>query len=196
MRWQDIRFNGGSTGAGEPFTGAAEYVTKNIVLEAQVGGNMGDKNNQFPFNGTVNDNGRYFYVKKGDAPQAETSDMVQGSDTGTALSTTLAHTEKYYISGLSTAATVDYTETNNTPDAYSVSITGGTPSDASRVAQGETKTMGVTGVEDSEHVIFTNVLDSVSPTGLVMRYGMPALLIALAAVLIVISKRSGSEQGA
>ena len=188
-------FNGGSTGSGQPFTGAAEYVTKNIVLEVEVGGNMGDKNNQFPFAGTVKDNGRYFYVKKGEAPKAQTSDMAQGSITGTSISTTLAHTEKYYISGLSSASTVDYTETNNTPDAYSISIIGGTPSDASQVAQGAQKTMGVTDVENSEHVKFTNVLDAVSPTGVAMRFGLPLIVIALAAALVMINRRSGSEQG-
>lgn len=188
-------FNGGSTGSGQPFTGAAEYVTKNITLEVEVGGNMGDRNNQFPFAGTVKDNGRSFYVKKGEAPKAQASDLAQGSNTGTSLSTTLAHTEKYYISGLSQVATVDYTETNNTPDAYSVSITGGTPSEASQVAQGSQKTMGVTDVTDSEHVKFTNVLESVSPTGVAMRYGLPVILIALAAALLLMSKRQGSEQG-
>ena len=186
-------FNGGSTGSGQPFTGAAQFETKNILLENEVTGNMGDKNNQFPFAGTVKDNGRSFYAKKGEAPNADPSNQAAGSASGTALSTALAHGEKYYISGLSSAAILDFTETNNTPDTYSVSITGGKDSESAPVISGGKKTMGEASVMNSETVKFTNKLDAVSPTGVVLRFGYAAFLILAGIVLVLLRKRSGSD---
>ncbi len=185
-------FNGGSTGTGQPFTGAAAFETKNIILETQVAGNMGNRDHQFPFSGVVKDNGRSFCAKKGEVPDAEV-DTIEGSVSGSPISTTLAHTEKYYISGLSAAAIVDYTETNNTPDTYSISISGGNDSNASQVAPGEEKTMGEASVNDSAKVVFTNALDTVSPTGIVLRYGYAVFLIVAGATLVMLRRRSRKE---
>lgn len=187
-------FNGGSAGAGQPFTGAAKFETVNIVLENEVSGNMGNRNNQFPFEGKAADNGRSFYAKKGSAPESSSTDMIAGAASGSTVATTLANNEKYYISGLSKAALIDYTETNNTPDAYSVTITGGTPSGPTQVAQGGTKTMGQTAVSDSAVVKFTNRLDTVTPTGVVLRFGAPLLVIALGAVLMLMRLSGGIRE--
>lgn len=186
-------FNGGSTGAGQPFTGMAAFETKNIVLETEVTGNMGDRNHQFPFEGVIKDNGRSFYAKKGEAPVAA-SDEVAGSAAGTRVSTTLSHTEKYYISGLSSAALVNYTETNNTPDTYSISITGGNDSNPTKVAPNGEKTMGEASVIDSARVVFTNNLETVSPTGVVLRFGYAVFLIAAGAALVILRRNSGTEK--
>ncbi len=186
-------FNGGTEGSGQAFTGAAQFDTKNIVLETEVSGNMGDKNNQFPFDGLIKDNGRSFYSRKGEAPQSVSSDMAQGSASGTSLSTTLGYGEKYYISGLSSAALVDFTETNNTPDTYSVSITGGTPSEPSSVIPGGKKIMGETSVNDCETVKFINRLDAVSPTGIALRYGYAAFLIAAGGALVLLRRKDRKD---
>ena len=186
--------NGGSTGAGQPFTGAAQFETKNIVLENEVTGNMGDKNNQFPFSGTVKDNGRSFYAAKGEAPRSDASSQAAGSASGTSLDTALAHGEKYYISGLSSAAVVDFTETNNTPDTYSVSITGGKEAAPAAVAAGGKKVMGEASVMDSANVKFTNRLDAITPTGVVLRFGYAAFLIVAGIGLVLMRKRSGTEK--
>ena len=154
---------------------------------------MGDKNNQFPFAGTVKDNGRSFYAKKGEAPNADPSNQAEGSASGTALSTALSHGEKYYISGLSSAAIMDFTETNNTPDTYSVSITGGKDSESSPVISGGKKIMGEASVMNSETVKFTNKLDAVSPTGVVLRFGYAAFLILAGIALVLLRKRNGSD---
>ena len=183
-------FNGGSGGPGQPFTGAAEFETKNIILTQEVAGNMGDKNNQFPFDISVTDNGRSFYAAKEKLPVSQPSDQVTGSDSGSDISTTLSHQEKYYISGLSSVAYINYTEKNNTPDAYVVSIEGGNPSDPSQISSGATKIMGQTEVGQASLVKFTNKLDTVAPTGVAMRYGAYLCIIA-AGILLVCFKNAG-----
>ena len=162
----------------------ATFETKNIVLEKEVTGNMGDKNNAFPFTAAVSDNGRYFFAKKNAAPTA--SDAHQTA----AQSTTLAHTEKFYISGLSTVATVNYTEQNNTEDIYKTSITGGTPADPTDVDPGDSISMGATDVDEAASVKFINDFESVSPTGVLFRYGAPLFILLAGILLIVLNRRS------
>jgi len=159
-----------------------------------VTGNMGDRNHQFPFEGIVKDNGRSFYVKKGEVPQGLISEKAEGTVAGTLVSTTLAHGEKYYISGLSAAAVVNYTETNNTPDTYTVSISGGNPSEPEQITPNGEKTMGEASVNDSSRVIFTNDLETVSPTGVVLRYGY-AMFLIVAGVLMVLFRKRNREDG-
>ena len=187
-------FNGGAGGPGQPFTGAAEFETKNIILTQEVTGNMGDKSNQFPFAVRVTDNGRTFYAAKEKLPASQPDDQIPGSDSGSDISTTLSHQEKYYISGLSSVAYIDYTETNNTPDAYAVSIEGGTPSDPAKVTSGGTKNMGRTEVGQAALVKYTNKLDTVAPTGVAVRYGAYMLIIA-AGILLVAFKYAGRRTG-
>ena len=88
---------------------------------------------------------------------------------------------------------MDFTETNNTPDTYSVSITGGKDSESAPVISGGKKTMGEASVMNSETVKFTNKLDAVSPTGVVLRFGYAAFLILAGIVLVLLRKRSGSD---
>lgn len=179
-------FNGASPAGGQHFRGAAEFKTWNIVLSKEVQGNMGDKNNQFPFEMTVNDGGRSFYAKKGELPSPQSDEMISGS--GTVLTCTLAHQEDYYISGLSSNATVDYKETNNTQDTYTVSINVGTSNEDIKVAPGEDIRMGATGISDASYVVFTNRLDAVTPTGITMRYGVSIALILAGAMLIILRR--------
>lgn len=184
----------GTTAEGAPSNkatfGDEEFETVNIVLSKEVTGNMGDKVNQFPFAGTVTDNARYFYAKKAEAPTAVAADQIAGAAGGSAVSTTLCDQESYYISGLSHEAAVAYTETNNTADTYDVSITGGTASAASAVAANGTKAMASTDVDNAADVLFTNNLDDVSPTGVVMRYGAPLLILLAGLALVVIARRN------
>lgn len=175
----------GATADGKPSNkatfGDEIFETVNITLKKTVSGNMADKNNQFPFAGTVTDNSRYFYAKKAEAPAADDANKIAGAAAGSAVSTTLAHNETYYISGLSHEAAVTYTETNNTNDTYQTSITGGTAAAASAVAPNGTKAMTSTDVDNAGEVVFNNALDAVSPTGVIMRFG-PYVGMVLAAI--------------
>lgn len=176
----------GSTENGKPAQkqtfAPAQFDTVNVTLQKTVSGNMADKNHQFPFAAVTSDNGRYHYAKKGAAPTVADATVADGN-----LSTTLADTEMYYISGLAKNATVDYTETNDTADTYQTSISGGT---ASAVAAGATKAMGATDVDNAGAVVFNNALEEVSPTGVIMRFGPYIFMVAVAALCISMIRRS------
>ena len=151
---------------------------------------MGDKRNQFPFTGSIDDSGRAFYAKKGAAPSATDDNLVRPVKSSTGVSTTLCDDEKYYISGLSKTAAVTYTETNNTEDVYQTSVTGGTPKAATAVSPEGTVSMESTNVMQAADVTFINTLQAVSPTGVVMRYGAPLSMLLLGAALAVLTRRS------
>lgn len=184
----------GSTENGKPAQkktfGDETFATVNITLQKTVSGNMADKNNQFPFTATTSDHGRYHYAKKAEAPTAVADNKkAEGTE-----STTLAHTEMYYISGLSHEAAVAYEETNNTQDVYQTSITGGTASAASAVAAGATKAMASTDVDNSADVVFNNTLEEVSPTGVIMRFGPYIGMIVIAAALVLMNRKAKTQR--
>ena len=195
LQVKGVVMHDGATASGKPSNKATfsdeEFETVNITLKKTVSGNMADRDNQFPFAGTVTDNGRYFYAKKNVAPTAVEADKIAGATPSSAISVpTLCHNEMYYISGLSHEAAVTYTETNNTADTYQTSITGGTASAASAVAPEGTKAMASTDVDNAGAVVFNNALEEVSPTGVVMRYGAPLLILLAGIALVVINRRN------
>ena len=164
------------------------YETYNIILEKEVSGTMGDRNHQFPFAGTINNDGKYFYAKKGKAPTAEDT-----SQTTTEVSTTLSHLQKYYVSGLSKSATYQFIETNDTEDIYKVKING---ENETNVAAGSTKDSGSTSAETVSVMKFTNTLNSISPTGIVMRYGPYVGMVLLAGLFIFMRRRASASDEA
>ena len=194
LKFAGVVMHDGTTADGKPSQKKtfdnASFETVNVTLQKTVEGNMADRNNQFPFAGTVTDHGRYFYAKKAEAPTAIDADKIAGAASGSAVSTALAHQAMYYIRGLSHTAAVAYTETNNTQDTYQTSITGGTASAASAVAPNGTKAMASTDVDSAAAVVFNNKLDSVSPTGVIMRFGPYVGMVAIAAVLIAMRKKA------
>jgi len=171
------------------------FETKNITLTKQVGGNMGDKQHPFAFTATVQDTeNRQYYASMTAPADGAIGDLCTA---GTATSPSLKHGETYYINGVSTVATVAYVETNNTSDKYKVTITGRTPaasSDAvSPVAAGATKEMSATNVTQAAAVTFTNELDSVSPTGVIRRFGPYIGMVLIALALIAFMKKRMSS---
>lgn len=165
---------------------AASFETVNVTLQKTVSGNMADRRHEFPFAGTISDHSRYCYAKENTAPTAVDADK---NATGS-FNVNLKDTETFYIAGLSKSATVAYTETNDTNDTYSTSITGGTASAASDVAPGNTKAMAATDVDNAGAVVFNNAFDSVSPTGVIMRFGPYLAMIIVAAVLFFMRRKA------
>lgn len=179
------------------------YETYNLVLTKQVAGAMGDTEHSFPFAATVANDGKSFSAGKTGAI----------SDTSaTALSTALKHGESYYIKGLSPRATISYQETNDTPDLYTVSAAGSSSAIAltenasaktytmsaaavsSYVSSNSNSSVDVLGAETNvSEVTYTNTLEEVSPTGLILRYGMFFFMIAAAGLLILANRRSQEE---
>lgn len=168
------------------------FTTYNIVLEKEVTGSMGDRNHQFQFAMTLSQNngnglGRAFYAQKEGSISGTQPN--QTADT-TSLSATLAHGEKYQIAGLTINDKIAYEETNNTSDTYKVSING---EDSGDVAPGASKAMSPASVANAASTKFTNNLDSVSPTGVVMRFGAPLLVLAAAVAMFVLSRKAKKE---
>lgn len=164
---------------------AAEFETVNIVLEKEVQGNMGDKNNEFPFQISLSDYGRYCYGHENAEPTAVDGDKITTPApvraAASPITVNLKHGDKYYINGLSHEAAVAYIETNNTSDVYQVAIEGGTASAASAVNPNNTKEMASTDVDSALSVKYINTFESVSPTGVIMRFG-PYIGMVLAAI--------------
>ena len=176
--------------------GAASYPTPddfntyNLKLTKMVTGTMGDRHNQFPFAITVSDSGRAYYADKGAAPSSTTT-LNQTAHT-TALQTTLAHEEIYYIAGLRNNDTVAYTETNNTNETYNVTVTG--ESTATSVAPNGSHAMSSKTAPNATDITFTNSHNSVSPTGVVMRFGPYIGMVLIAGLLIMLRKRTKTNR--
>ena len=189
--------------SGSPAEGANtdKYATYNVTLTKQVAGTLGDTEHEFPFAITVANNGKSYFA--GEGTTAVTS--------ATSLSATLKHGETYTIQGLNPHATVAYRETNDTTDLYEVTAAGASSAltvtaDANAktydVAAGAVSTydtansntaVATVGAKTNyESVTYTNTLDEVSPTGLVLRFGAYAFLIAAAFALIAFYRKKES----
>ena len=194
-----------------------EYCTVNVIITKTVTGGMGDKNNDFPFIVTVNNNpsgnpatNMAYYIAKG------TTGQTPGEFTETTAQSnniTLKHGETFYIRGLNPKATVNVTETNNTNETYKVTVISPDKNDPwvnkASVAPNGTQAMSsdeqaVTNYDTdnsttdvSEEVVpnavkeidFENNCDTVSPTGLALRYGPFILLLIGAICFVMISRR-------
>ena len=164
------------------------FETYNATLSKSVTGAMGERTREFQFNITVSDSGRQYYAAKNTAPDG-TSSLNQAAHT-TALQTGLKDGDTYYIAGLRKNDTVQYRETNTSQETYAVSITGDVTSGAENVASGGYKTMTATTVPDAENVTFVNNLGSISPTGVITRFGPYIGMLVIAAVLIAVRVRA------
>lgn len=165
------------------------FDTYNLMLRKSVTGSMGDRHHEFPFAITVSDSGRAYYAAKGTAPTSATGTNQQAHTTS--LSTTLKHEDIYYIAGLRKNDTVSYIETNNTAEDYTVTVTG--ESTGTKVTPNGTKTMSAKTAPNASEITFNNHHDSVSPTGVIMRFGPYIGMVLIAALLILMRKRAKSN---
>ena len=181
------------------------YNTINASLEKEVTGALGDKTNPFQFEITVNNNGEMTYYTTND-PAAN----VQGtSSAATAPSQALKHGDKFFIKGLNPKAKLTFVETNNTNDAYTVTINNKTAElvAAKLVEAGLTQTSGENAVSnyassetqdvaavDNANIKFINDLSEVSPTNVVMRFAPYLFILGGAMMLLVASRRRKSDQ--
>ena len=182
------------------------YNTINVRLDKTVAGAMGDKQHPFPFAVDLADKGTYFYTT------TDTTADVQGAKTNeTSLTQALKHGETFIIKGLNPKATVKYTETNDTPDKYkveaNVALTGPDAS-TKEVAPGGTAytadlkvsnyatyaTQNIVVDATNEDITYTNTLNQISPTNVVMRFAPYLFILGGAIMLLFASRRRRSEQ--
>lgn len=187
-------------GASETNYVADSFATYNVQVSKTVTGNMGDKQHEFPMAGAIaGNNGRKVFVSENTAATSSSTEV-----TDIPSNVTLKHGDTYYVAGLSPNATIAWTETNDTEDDYTTTVAGGNGTkyqDAQSLVAGGT--IGVTAQHvsnysssaaegtanaDTAAITFTNDFTSVSPTGIVMRFGAP-LIILLAAIALVVMNR-------
>ena len=167
------------------------FNTYNVKLTKNVSGEMGAKHHPFPFEVDITDGGRVVYAAKGTAPSDAADTTAYTS--ATEIETRLMHGESYYIGGLRKNDTVSYTETNDTDDTYLVSVQGTDGVTPGNVAPGGVKTMPAKAAPGIADVTFDNNLHSISPTGVVTRFGPYIGMILIAAVLVIVRKKANSR---
>jgi len=180
-----------------------EYRTMDISVTKNVTGDMGDKNHEFPFTIAVTNNGLKFYSGEGSV-DAEAADT-------TSLSANLKNGESFVIKGLNPKATVMFTETNDTPDEYTVNVTGATSAVTGSIAASGTKSTSALPVSNYDTVnradnvatvptasnsaiTFTNNLDAISPTGVALRYAPYLAMMGAGVVALPLTHRKKEEE--
>jgi len=154
---------------------AASYATKNVCVKKVVAGAMADPDAEFAFTATVSNNGRHFVSGSTEA----------GAATQDGTTATLKNGQEFWICGLSTDATVGFSEVNE----YGGNTYTATYSDGGQIS-GNGNAMTAANLADNTVVTFTNTLDSVNPTGVVMRFGAPILVLLAGLALVVINRRN------
>ena len=197
------------------------YRTYNVEVTKKVTGDMGDKNHEFTFAYTVNNNGTNTSYYAGKVKDANGNVAVTASSE-TSLTGTLKDSETFYIQGLSPNATFAVAETNNTNDTYTLTVKGdndaavnddaatpavisGTPINPGSAIKTElinvstydtaTDYHGVSAAVDKDVLTFPNNLDAVSPTGVIIR-SLPyvAMVVIAGAMLVAIKMLNKSEK--
>jgi len=172
-----------------------KYKAYNVTITKEVTGAMGDKNNPFPFGVAISD-----------APV--TSDIVITVDDTSANSAdpalvalangevtmkniaTLKHGQSVTIKGIPVGAKVSIKETNDTADTYTVSTEGLDTPVSGSVTGGTDSGVGdvKSDVVATKDVKFTNNLEDVSQTGVVLRFAPYALMLGAGIALFIILK--------
>jgi len=172
-----------------------EYVDKysayNVTITKKVTGTMGDKSNEFPFYAAISDApvSSDIVITVAGGTVAELAELASGEVAKTEIAA-LADSETVTIKGIPVNATVTINENNNTAATYVVStegltggptgnVTGNTDSGAGTVTSADVDTKAVT---------FTNNLDDVSQTGVVLRFAPYALMLGAGVALFIILK--------
>ena len=181
--------------------GTDDYYTYNVTLKKDVEGAMGDRTHEFPFAITIdNDSKTYLWQENGTDNMAETA----------LTSATLKHNDIINIRGLSPRAKVSYTETIDVNDIYDVSVTGAESAvlvASSAKGEGETTVLSTSDVStylsansatsvattptatNVSAVTYVNTMDTVSPTGVLLRFAPYLFMLFAGIVLFGLSRR-------
>ncbi len=188
------------------------YYTYNVSVKKVIDGTLADMLHSFPFSISVtgSDNAAKYQYKLADA-NANTDALVGGA----AIEQALGHNKQIEIYGLPATANIAVSETNNTADSYSVVISndmsGAVKAYADAIAAGGSAALSDAAVAVTDYsaavvasvaasqqkygaIRFTNSLDAVSPTGVVVRFMPYALMFGMAFYFFFVTKRDKKEE--
>lgn len=181
-----------------------KYKTYNVEVTKTVTGGLGDKNNKFPINVAVEAGASASDVvitgnvdTEGLATVSNITLASGAADKGEVA--TIADGGKVTFIGIPVGSKLSVSETNNTNDTYAVTADGltGGPSNESVAAGAESAVGTVTTANvEKKTTGFTNNLDQVSPTNVVMRFAPYLFILAAAIVLLVLMRRRKAHNDA
>ena len=190
------------------------YFTYNLDVTKKITGTLADKNHDFPFQ--ISFTGALAHAVTVDV----TNSSASPANTTLSISTTpatdaadLRNDETYSVTGLPKGTTVTVTEYNDTVDTYKLTTSfDGTTSTATKSNAAEGTTLatatGETGVlinsgdasnvkADKKTVLtFTNNLETISPTGVVLRVAPYMAILCGGIVLLALTKKRKADEEA
>ncbi len=194
---------------------ADDYYTVDVDLAKVVTGAMGDKTHEFPFDIVLTNNGLQYYAAENAAATVNDDKLA----TNLSFQVNLKNGDTYYLAGLSPRATVTYTENNDTADTYYLTVTSGSTQlsagnitaltgtkstgatplvvsnyDADNTRTGASASVAATVTASNQHVVFTNNLDEISPTGVVLRVTPYAIMLCAGLMILAASRRRNANQ--
>jgi len=190
------------------------YYTYNLSVKKVITGTLADMIHEFPFSISVGgqDSTAKYQYKLADAA-ANTDALLNGA----AITQNLGHNKVIEIYGLPGNATINVTETNDTADAYALTISndksGSVNTFAAAIAAGATASMKDAAVVITDYsassvatvaaatqaygaIEFENSLDAVSPTGLLIRFAPYVIMFGMAWLFVIASKNTKEEKKA
>ena len=195
---------------------ADRYYTYNYTIEKKIEGTLADKNNAFPFTfATSGVTGQKYLVSTTGTSLAGAPDGVAA--VGTDVTANLADGKTITIKGLPANTKFNVTEKNNTADTYTLGVVDESQTDPvvdnASVAPSNNKAMfneltamtnyaaynnpkGTEPTASYSAATFTNTLNEVSPTNVVMRFAPYLFILGAAIVLLVLMRRRKASQDA
>ena len=180
-----------------------KYKTYNVDISKTVTGGLGDKTNLFPINASVTAGASASdivipaSVKTNTSGTANAANITLASGAAAdAVVANLADGDIAQFIGIPVGSTLNISETNNTADTYQVTTEGLDPAlTNASVEAGATSAAGsvtATAVE-AKAVGFTNNLDQISPTNVVLRFAPYLFILGAAILLLLVMRRRKSN---
>ncbi len=186
------------------------YHTYNVKVTKNITGDLADMTHDFPF---------VFTLGNTDANAAYTYKNVAGTASktmfdGQGIEASLGHNDHVEFIGLPANATIQAVETNDTYDVYTATVTqdeDGAVSAVANLDRNQTQSLAASAVHVSEYsvpvvsgaakadqdyrdILFTNNLQTVSPTGVVLRILPYAIMLMAGAVAMVMIRRMNERK--